>query len=116
MPAYYTPPQPPRRSLSELGHLLLTQSFAAAQRWYRRTSRENLFAMAGLVAAHVLAVLLYLVMVDNMVQIESRRAADELQAQQRHSCAILPRRLDRDQCLISLAQARETSTAILASK
>lgn len=115
MPAYYTPPQPPRRSLSELSHLLLTQSFAAAQRWYRRTSRENLLAMAGLVAAHVMAVFLYLVMVDNMVQIESQRAADQLQAQQRHSCNVLSRRLERDQCLIALAQARETQ-AFVASK
>jgi len=62
MGAYCTPPHPPRRAWRKLWLLL-------------HLSREHRWAAAGLALALAMAVLLYLVMADNMVQIDNKRLA-----------------------------------------
>jgi len=103
MGAYYTPPHPPRRAWRKLWLLL-------------HLSREHRWAAAGLALALAMAVLLYLVMADNMVQIDDKRLAAQAQSQQRHACALLPRWSDRDQCLAMMLPAKEAGAPALMPK
>lgn len=116
MAAYYTPPLPPRQPLSSLGRLLLSHWLTTWRRGLQDISRESLWVVAGLVVAHVMGVSFYIILVDHMAQINGRRVASDLQSQQRHGCAIFPRRMDRDQCLASLMQVKGDTAPVLAQK
>lgn len=95
MGPYDTPLQKPREPLWRRVVLL-------------RLWRANGWVMAGLLLAQGMAALLYLVMVDNLAQVDSQRQAEVQRARQRHACTLLARRLAREQCVAALADAQST--------
>ncbi|MDY0744080.1 hypothetical protein SNE35_06170 [Paucibacter sp. R3-3] len=64
---------------------------------------QQRLAVAGLVLAAVMLVMLYQVLSDNVLAIQNRRLAGEQMARERHGCAMLLTRVERDQCLASVA-------------
>jgi len=64
---------------------------------------QQRLAMAGLGLAAVMLALLYQVISDNVLAIQNRRLAGEQMARERHGCALLLTRIERDQCLASVA-------------
>lgn len=91
MGAYYTRPQRPRQALWRLGALA---GLSVANRW----------VVAGLMLAQGMAVLLYLVMVDNLAQVDRQRQAAVLLSRQQHACALMTLQKARAQCLAELAR------------
>jgi len=115
--AYYSQAPPSREPGSRQPWLLLAHGSASCWRWFQRgLRRANLRVVVGLLLAHAMALLFYLTLVNHMVQVNSRRLAAELQARQRHECALLPQRLRRDQCLASLTPPGAGPAAVLAGK
>jgi len=63
---------------------------------------QQRLAIAGLVLAAVMLAMLYQVLSDNVLAIQNRRLAGEQVARERHGCAMLSTRIERDQCLASV--------------
>ena len=115
MSAYYSPPPPPRQALSTFVLMLLNRGLEQARSRYQRLSREQRWAVIGIVAAHVMVLAIYVILVDNMVQIENKRLASEQVAQEHHRCAMLPSRLERTQCLAA-QRVQGTPVSVVAAQ
>ncbi len=84
---------------------------AAVRTRLGRLSSEKRWAIAGLSLAMVMLMLLYMVLTDNIAQLQNRRMTQQQEARERHHCAMLQGRLERDQCLVALAQTYPQSPA-----
>ena len=108
MSAYYSPPPPPRAALPSM---LMSAMRARAQ----RLSREQRWAVMGIVVAHLMVVAIYIILVDNIAKIENQRLASEQSAQERHRCAMMPSRIEQSQCLVAL-KIQQAPPALLAEQ
>lgn|GEM_PF-6356228 len=99
MNAYYSHPPLPRQPWSNLPWLLFAHGRASCRRWFLDgKTHAGIGVVVGLLLAHAMTLLLYLTLVSHMEQVSSRHLAAELQARQRHECALTPQKLRRDQC------------------
>jgi hypothetical protein len=89
--------------------------FGAMRMRLQRLSREQRWAVMGIVVAHVMVVALYVVLVDNIAKIESKRLASEQSAQEHHRCAMMLSRIEQSQCLVAL-KIQEAPPAFLAEQ
>jgi len=69
----------------------------------QRASMQQRLALAGLLLAIGMVALLYQVISDNVAAAQNKRLASEQLARERHSCAMRVTRIERDQCLASVA-------------
>jgi len=69
----------------------------------QRATLQQRLALAGVLLAMVMIVLLYQIISDNVAAVQNKRLAGEQLARERHGCAMLSTRLERDQCLASVA-------------
>ena len=83
---------------------ILSANLAAVRGRGRKVSVAYLWAGAGLLMALAMTAMLYLILVDNVAQVQNKRLAHEQQVRERHRCAMLQGRLERDQCLVALIQ------------
>jgi len=77
-------------------------------------TREQRWSIAGLVVAQVMVVALYMILVNNMAQVETKRRALEEQAKARHECGLLAERLERAQCMqaLQVQEAGQEATVV----
>ena len=69
---------------------------------------EHRWTVGGLLLAQAMVVMFYLILVDNVSQLETKRASAASQARERHDCAMTEGRLMREQCFAALATSRPT--------
>ena len=100
-----------RQSAGSRGQAIQSAHLAVVRARMRGMSVENRWIAAGLLLALVMLALLYAILVDNIAQVQNRRIAQQQEARDRHHCAMQQGRLERDQCLVALAQAYPQAAA-----